>query len=234
MITYHGNTQCDSPMERQVKRKDRSHRVALAVCVYAASVAAFFAVRYSAVYGSNRWIVALPVIVAAVFTLLHYRRGGIFIPLALVASAAGDLMGAQRIFIAQVAYFALAHIFYIVDFGRMASWRGRRLRVVALAVVTGGYLWLILSHMSSAVEMAAVGVYGVIIFLMAACAVTQSRRHAVWYAVAALLFVVSDAMIVFNKYVGAIPYEDELVMITYYAAQGIFAYLMIGREISSD
>ena len=221
-------------MERQVKRKDRSHRVALAVCVYAASVAAFFAVRYSAVYGSNRWIVALPAIVAAVFTLLHYRRGGIFIPLALVASAAGDLMGAQRIFIAQVAYFALAHIFYIVDLGRMASWRGRRLRVVALAVVTGGYLWLILSHMSSAVEMAAVGVYGVIIFLMAACAVTQSRRHAVWYAVAALLFVVSDAMIVFNKYVGAIPYEDELVMITYYAAQGIFAYLMIGREISSD
>lgn len=216
------------------REKNHSHRVGLAVCVYIASVIAFFAVRYSALYPSNRWIVALPAIVAAVFTLLHYRRGGIFIPLALVASAAGDLMGAQHIFIAQVAYFALAHVFYIVDFSRAASWRGRWARLAALAVVAGGYLWLILSHIESAAEMAAVGIYGVIIFLMAACAVTQVRRHAVWYAVAALLFVFSDGLIVFNKYVAAVPCEDVLVMMTYYAAQGMFAYLMIGRNMSRD
>ena len=198
------------------REKNHSHRVGLAVCVYIASVIAFFAVRYSALYPSNRWIVALPAIVAAVFTLLHYRRGGIFIPLALVASAAGDLMGAQHIFIAQVAYFALAHVFYIVDFSRAASWRGRWARLAALAVVAG------------------VGIYGVIIFLMAACAVTQVRRHAVWYAVAALLFVFSDGLIVFNKYVAAVPCEDVLVMVTYYAAQGMFAYLMIGRNMSRD
>ena len=125
------------------REKNHSHRVGLAVCVYIASVIAFFAIRYSALYPSNRWIVALPAIVAAVFTLLHYRRGGIFIPLALVASAAGDLMGAQHIFIAQVAYFALAHVFYIVDFSRAASWRGHWMRLAALAVVAGGYLWLI-------------------------------------------------------------------------------------------
>lgn len=218
----------------QLKVKDRSHRVVWAVCVYVASVVAFFAVRYSAAYAANRWIVALPTIVAAVFTLLHYRRGGIFIPLALVASAAGDLMGAQRIFIAQVAYFALAHIFYIVDFSRCASWRGRWPRVAVLAVVTAWYLWLVLSHIESAAEMAAVGIYGVVIFFMAATAVVQQRRHAAWYAVAALLFVVSDSLIVYNKYVGTVPCEDELVMATYYAAQGIFAYLMIGRNISRD
>ncbi|MCI5718296.1 MAG: lysoplasmalogenase [Alistipes sp.] len=221
-------------MKQSYKSSLRSHRVAMAVCVYVAAVVAFFVVRYSEAYAANRWIVALPTIVAAVFTLLHYRRGGIFVPLALVASAAGDLMGAQHLFIAQVAYFALAHIFYIVDFSRAASWRGHCPRVAALAVVTTGYLGLVLSHIGSAVEMAAVGVYGVIIFLMASCAVTQQRRHAVWYAVAALLFVVSDSMIVFNKYVGAVPYEDELVMTTYYAAQGLFAYLMLGREMSRD
>lgn len=218
----------------EVKRKDRSHRIAWAAGVYAAAVVAFFVVRYSPLYPHNRWIVSLPAIVAAVFTLLHYRHGGIFIPLALVASAAGDLMGAQRLFIAQMAYFALAHVFYIIDFSRCASWRDHPWRVAALAAVAGGYLWLVLSHIGPAAEMAAVGIYGFVIFLMAACAVTQRRRHATWYAVAALLFVLSDAMIVYNKYVGAVPYEDELVMATYYAAQGIFAYLMIGRDMSRD
>lgn len=221
-------------MKQLFRSKSRGHRIALAVCVYIAAVAAFFAVRYSEAYASNRWIVALPTIVAAVFTLLHYRRGGIFIPLALVASAAGDLMGAQRIFIAQVAYFALAHIFYIVDFSRAAAWREHWLRIVALAVVTVGYLWLVLSHIGETTEMVAVGIYGIVIFLMAVCAVTQRRLRAGWYAVAALLFVVSDSMIVFNKYVGAVPCEDVLVMTTYYAAQGLFAYLMLGREMSRD
>lgn len=221
-------------MKQSSRSKNRNHRIALAVCVYIATVAAFFVVRYSAAYASNRWIVALPTIVAAVFTLLHYRRGGIFIPLALVASAAGDLMGAQQMFIAQVAYFALAHIFYIVDFSRTSLWRERRPRIAALAVVTAGYLWLVLNHIASATEMTAVGIYGIIIFLMAACAVTQRRRRAGWYAVAALLFVVSDSMIVFNKYVAPLPCEDILVMTTYYAAQGAFAYLMLGREMSRD
>lgn len=62
-------------------------------------------------------------------------------------------------------------------------------------------------------------------------AATLQRCPLKWfYAVAALIFMASDATIAFNKFVGHIPNAGVIIMATYFAAQYIFARLYIEEQ----
>lgn len=210
-------------------------RTIVAMTVYAALCALFFAVRYSECYRSFRWSVALPAAFAAVATVSAARRGGIWIPLALAASAAGDVMGAQNMFFGQVGFFAVAHIFFICDFCRcMALSRRRLFGVAALAVPTFGYAAFVVGRAGQPAVGAAVAVYSVIIFGMAASAVMQKRTRYAWYVAAALLFVASDSMIAYGIAGGRIPNSTVWIMTSYYAAQGLFEWLHLMRRSRLD
>jgi alkenylglycerophosphocholine/alkenylglycerophosphoethanolamine hydrolase len=163
------------------------------------------------------------------------RTGGVAIPLALLFSAAGDYAGSTGNFIMQVALFAVAHICYISDFAprRVAS-RGRFAGATALAVVTLCYLGLVLSHIASQTEFVAVAIYGLIIYIMGATAIFQQRRFYAWYVVAAMLFIFSDSLIVCGKYLVTVPHGNTWVMLTYYAAQGLFMTLHLSRRQSEE
>ena len=157
------------------------------------------------------------------------------IPLALLASAAGDYAGSTGNFIMQVAFFAVAHIFYICDFlPRRAAIRSNLGFATALAVITIGYLSFVLAHIDSHAEFIAVAIYGLIIFTMGASAIFQQRPHKWWYVVAALLFILSDSLIVFGKYIAPLPNRSLWVMTTYYAAQGLFMTLHLNRKSLAD
>ena len=135
----------------------------------------------------------------------------------------------------QVALFAVAHICYISDFAprRVAS-RGRFAGATALAVVTLCYLGLVLSHIASQAEFVAVAIYGLIIYIMGATAIFQQRRFYAWYIVAAMLFIFSDSLIVCGKYLVTVPHGNTWVMLTYYAAQGLFMALHLSRRQSEE
>ena len=153
------------------------------------------------------------------------------IPLALLASAAGDYAGSTGNFIMQVAFFAVAHIFYICDFApRRAKQRSNMGYAVALGAVTISYLGFVLAHIESHIEFVAVAIYGLIIFTMGVTAIFQQRTNKWWYVGAALLFIFSDSCIVFNKYIAPIPNRTIWVMTTYYAAQGLFMALHLKRK----
>ncbi len=198
-----------------------------AVVVYLLLATTFFFVR--------GWFVAVPTLFAAVATATNGKIGGNMIPLALLASAAGDYAGSTGNFIMQVAFFAVAHIFYIWDFApRRASLRSNVRYATLLAAFTIGYLSFVLAHIESQVEFVAVAIYGLIIFTMGATSIFQQRPLKWWYVVAAVLFIVSDSFIVFGKYVAKIPYGNIWVMTTYYAAQGIFMTLHLKRKALTD
>ena len=197
------------------------------VAIFLILAVAFFAIR--------GWFVAVPTLFAAVATATNCKQGGCMIPLALLASAAGDYAGSTGNFIMQVAFFAVAHIFYICDFTpRRAKQRSNMGYAVALGAVTISYLGLVLAHIESHIEFVAVAIYGLIIFTMGVTAIFQQRTNKWWYVGAALLFIFSDSCIVFNKYIAPIPNRTIWVMTTYYAAQGLFMALHLKRKTITD
>ena len=178
----------------------------------------------------RRWV-AVPTLFATVATALNFRRGGWLIPLALLASSAGDWAGAMGEFIFQIAFFAVAHIFYIADFVPKCKFTLKRIVVLVLfSVIVLPFLGYVLMHIGDRVEMIAVAIYGVLIYTMGFTALIQNRKFSMFYAIAAMLFIFSDSCIAYNRFVEHIPNATMWIMTTYYAAQGIFCTLHLTRE----
>ena len=76
----------------------------------------FILTLYYFIAEHSSWFIAMPTLFLGLATLAHSREGGWAIPAALFLSAIGDYQGSEHNFILQVLFFALAHIFYIVDF----------------------------------------------------------------------------------------------------------------------
>ena len=178
-----------------------------------------------------RRFVAIPTLFAMVAAALNFKRGGWLIPLALLASAAGDWAGAMGEFIMQIAFFALAHIFYISDFAPKCKFQKKRLLpLIAFSVVVLPFLGYVLTHIELREEVFAVGIYGVIIYTMGFTALQQNRPYSWLYAIAAVLFIFSDSCIAYNRFVGHLPHANTIIMVTYYAAQGLFCTLQLARK----
>ena len=178
----------------------------------------------------RRWV-AVPTLFATVATALNFRRGGWLIPLALLASSAGDWAGAMGEFIFQIAFFAVAHIFYIADFAPKCKFTLKRIvALVLFSAIVLPFLGYVLMHIGDRVEMIAVAIYGVLIYSMGFTALIQNRKFSILYAIAAMLFIFSDSCIAYNRFVEHIPNATMWIMTTYYAAQGIFCTLHLTRE----
>lgn len=178
----------------------------------------------------RRWV-AVPTLFATVVTALNFKRGGWLIPLALLASSAGDWAGAMGEFIFQIAFFAVAHIFYIADFVPKCKFTLKRtVALVLFSAIVLPFLGYVLMHIGDRVEMIAVAIYGVLIYSMGFTALIQNRRFSMFYAIAAMLFIFSDSCIAYNRFVDHIPNATMWIMTTYYAAQGIFCTLHLTRE----
>ena len=178
----------------------------------------------------RRWV-AVPTLFATVATALNFKRGGWLIPLALLASSAGDWAGAMGEFIFQIAFFAVAHIFYIADFVPKCKFSVKRIvALVLFSAIVLPFLGYVLMHIGDRVEMIAVAIYGVLIYSMGFTALIQNRKFSMFYAIAAMLFIFSDSCIAYNRFVEHIPNATMWIMTTYYAAQGIFCTLHLTRE----
>jgi alkenylglycerophosphocholine/alkenylglycerophosphoethanolamine hydrolase len=179
----------------------------------------------------SSWFIAIPVLFMGFATLAHSRQGGWAIPAALFLSSIGDYQGSEHNFILQILFFALAHIAYIMDY--IAKRKPSKLNK-ALAVTPFIYAIIFLSilipNISNGVEIGAVIGYAIMIAIMGASALMLDIKHKWWYVLAAALFIYSDSVIVYNKYIERISNASMLIMTTYYAAQGLFASLHLLRR----
>lgn len=205
--------------------------ITLAMVAYAILAAIYFVQHYcwDNIFGI---VIALPTLFAATLCFMRRRHGGWSIPLALAFSTLGDYAGAVDDFLLQVSMFAVAHIFFICDFlpKRKVS-PTKIVAIVGIGVAVGFYLRFVASHIAEPAFSRAIIIYGIIIWLMAASAILQQRRHSGWYIVAALLFIFSDGVIAYG-FVQKLPYATALIMPTYYAAQAIFTVLYMQRKES--
>lgn len=191
----------------------------------------FILTLYYFIAEHSSWFIAMPALFLGLATLAHSREGGWAIPAALFLSAIGDYQGSEHNFILQVLFFALAHIFYIVDFLPKRNLSKINKYVASIPYIYAvAFLILLISHMNHAVEMVAVAIYALIIATMGASALVMEIKHKWWYVIAAVLFIFSDSVIVYNKYIEHIPNASLWIMTTYYAAQGLFATLCLLRR----
>lgn len=151
--------------------------------------------------------------------------------IAMLASAAGDYAGAAGCFVGQMSCFAVAHIFIILFFiGKMwmrfQSFRteGKLLRRVGYAAAVGTMvILLVIFAMVNVVPGAPAGILrtgvGTYITLISLMLYTALLQRSWMYALGAVMFVFSDLILGWNKFVSPVEGENLLVMIPYYMGQ---------------
>ncbi|MBJ2157224.1 lysoplasmalogenase family protein [Variovorax sp. IB41] len=171
--------------------------------------------------------------IAIVFAARRAMRAGgiarfdVLLLAGLAASLAGDvlLMGPATLFVPGLVCFLLAHLAYIALFGIGVGLFPRRgVLAATLLVGAGMYAFLWQGGLPPALRIP-VGVYVVVIACMAAQAIgraavlREADPSAVWVAVGACFFMLSDALLATNRFVSALPLAQLWVLATYYAAQ---------------
>ena len=180
--------------------------------LFAAGAALFFTKAAALPYK-----VAYPVLLLAVAVFCLRRKTLLPVGTALLLSALGDAAGAKGLFIPQMLFFALAHGAYIRYFlcagglpARPAAW--------LLALLFAGVVPRVLDP----AERIGVAVYGAVIAGMLYSVLRYRGAYAAWFRFAALLFVFSDGVIAWSRFIGAVPGRTYVVMVPYYLAQCLF------------
>ena len=148
---------------------------------------------------------------------------------AMLASALGDYMGTCGNFIGQMGFFALAHVFIIVYFIKRyhrkvepdrkltAKAKGYMAMVVFCTIALLCVVFsMVIPEAPAGVEKIGASCYAVIISTMLLMGLLQRSSL---YALGAVLFVFSDFILAWNRFVEPVPYRNYLVLCSYYAAQ---------------
>lgn len=158
----------------------------------------------------------------------HATPGGYraFVAAGLVCSLAGDvfLMLPRDRFLAGLVSFLFAHVLYVAAF-TLDGWHVHGWAVAVFAVY--GLLMLSLLWARLGKLRAPVVVYVSVILLMAVAAwgrwLAVGGRSGAAACAGAVLFVVSDSALAWNRFVGEFRGAQALILGTYFAAQWLIA-----------
>ena len=151
------------------------------------------------------------------------------ISLALLFSALGDHFGSCGNFLGQMGFFALGHIWFIVYFISRyfkkvepdRKLTGKAKGYLAMVIFCATVLlcvvfFRIVPLVPSGVLTIGVSIYAILICTMLVSAMLQRSSL---FALGAILFVFSDFILAWNKFVEPVPYRHYLVLVPYFLAQ---------------
>lgn len=149
--------------------------------------------------------------------------------LALLFSALGDHFGSCGNFLAQMGFFALGHIWFIVYFISRyfkkvepdRKLTGKAKGYLAMVIFCATVLlcvvfFRIVPLVPPGVLTIGVSIYAILICTMLVSAMLQRSSL---FALGAILFVFSDFILAWNKFVEPVPYRHYLVLVPYFLAQ---------------
>lgn len=161
-----------------------------------------------------RFRIAYPV--AALALMGAYLGMGWKFALAFLFSCTGDAMGAYGSFFGQMGYFALAHILLIWAFAE-ELWKVRKTLVgLAVSAALVFAFALVIPKVPEPGLQIGCGVYAVLITAMFGLSLMQRSPL---FAIGAALFLISDMILSWNKFVGPVTAEKWLIMVPYYLGQ---------------
>ena len=170
--------------------------------------------------------IALPLSVLAIASLWLCSWQ---ITLAFAFSALGDLMGSYGNLMAQMAAFAVAHVFFMIFFferyrhkverdGKLTGKaKGYTFLIVFLGAVLISFIFSkVIPEVPDGILKIGTGLYALIACMMLELALFQ---RSTLYAAGALLFVFSDFILSWELFVEPIQGSRYLIMIPYYLGQ---------------
>lgn len=168
---------------------------------------------------------AYPVAFLGLMALLDYKHIGISMALGLVFSALGDWQGTQANFLGQMGCFALAHVAYIAYFisrlKHKPDWKLVVSAIIPCLIIGVVAIFWVIPEVPKGILQIGVSIYCVLILTMMWTAFLQKD----WlFALGAALFVCSDFILAWNKFVSPIDNASWCVMVPYYGAQWILFY----------
>ncbi len=184
-----------------------------------------------------------------VFPLLSLTIAGLWVLpwqmcLAMFFSFLGDYMGTCGNFIGQMGFFAIAHVWIIVYFVKRLKTKGDKSCVLSqkaktyLSLISIGTLALLVFVMAEITPHADAGIirYGVIIYaiLISGMMYLGFLQRSLLFALGGMLFVFSDFVLAWNKFVGPISGEKYLIMVPYYSAQFLLFFRAAKYKFKSD
>ena len=164
-----------------------------------------------------------PVAFLGLMALLDFKHIGILMVLGLVFSALGDWQGTQGNFLGQMGCFALAHVAYIGYFisrikGKMGGKDAIYFAIPCIIIGVFAFIKVVPMTPPGIIQIG-VSIYCLLILTMLWSALLQKDK---WFALGAILFVISDFILAWNKFVSAIDYASWFIMVPYYGAQWLF------------
>ena len=161
-----------------------------------------------------RFRIAYPV--AALALLGAYLGMGWKFVLAFLFSCTGDAMGAYGSFFGQMGYFAAAHIILIWAFAE-ELWKVRKTLVGLAVTATLVFAFaLVIPKVAEPWLQIGCGVYAVLITAMFGLSLMQRPPL---FAIGAALFLISDMILSWDRFVGPVTAEKWLIMVPYYLGQ---------------
>lgn len=165
-------------------------------------------------------------------------RGASLLLLALAGSLAGDVfLMVPGYFIPGLVSFLCAHLAYIALFKRGQAWFPSRPALfipLGFGAVMYAVLWT--GGLPAGLR-GPVAAYVLVIALMAAQAIGRATvlgdKPAVWVAVGAGFFMLSDTLLALNKFVSPLPLSQLWVLSTYYVAQVLIVRGMLAAATVS-
>jgi uncharacterized membrane protein YhhN len=187
--------------------------------VFLTAFATFAVINWVAVSTASRRLeyVAKPATLVALLAFAATgNRQSVWLMAALACSLLGDvlLMLPGDAFVAGLAAFLVAHVAYIVDLD--GSLAGRVAWFVVVLVASSPIAARVLHSTPRGTMRSAVTLYIGTIALMVASAYASHDPAAV---VGATLFLVSDALIAWNRFVRPLTWAQPAIMITYHLGQ---------------
>jgi len=160
----------------------------------------------------------------------RYRRA---VLAGLALSLVGDvcLMLPEDRFVPGLVAFLLAHAGYIVAFAPGSSGKARTLAFLVVAAIAAGNLAGLLPRVDAALKIPVLA-YVAVLATMAAFALARAwtpaiaqalPRGARLAAMGAVLFMVSDSLLAWDRFAGGVPMPGLLVLSSYWLAQWCIA-----------
>lgn len=168
------------------------------------------------------WVARMPVA-----DVVPRYRGWVLAGLCL--SLLGDvlLMLPQELFVPGLVAFLLAHVCYVIAFAPGSGGWTLLPAMLLMAVIGGGNLYALWPSLPASMQLP-VSAYVLVISMMAVLALSAAfhkrARVGAWLAASgALLFVLSDSLLAWNRFAGPLPLSIIGVLATYWAAQYLIA-----------
>jgi|JI8StandDraft_1071087.scaffolds.fasta_scaffold329112_2 alkenylglycerophosphocholine/alkenylglycerophosphoethanolamine hydrolase len=176
-------------------------------------------------YLGSPLVKALPILLLAglVFVYSNSQKQLYLFAIGLVFSSMGDIVLALTFslsFVTGLGLFLVAHLFYIASFwlSSRVSFKSRQMQIGIVALFAIIMAIQILPRTGSMTL--PVGLYLTVIAIMAVTAAIQQKQDKIFF-VGAMVFMLSDGLIAWNKFIDPIPESRLLIMTTYYIAQGL-------------